>query len=96
MSGGISHQRISPILVREGKKKKKKNILPVFCYPATSYFRYVEFTSFMFCVCNALASICYSVLIELYIVADDRERRRGSHLLLEGEFTGSPNVYINL
>jgi hypothetical protein len=87
VSGGISRPRISPILVRKGKKK---NILPAFCNPATSYFRYVD------CVCNALASIRYSFLIELYIVPDDRDRRRGSHLLLEGEFTESPDVHIKL
>ena len=32
----------------------------------------------------------------MYVVADERGRRKESHLLLEGESTSSPDVYINL
>lgn len=29
--------------------------------------------------------LCCAILIGLYVVADDRDRRKGNHLLLEGE-----------
>lgn len=50
----------------------------------------------MNCVRNVLACIFSFNLIELYVVVDERDRRRGSHLLLEGEFTLSPDGYFNL
>jgi hypothetical protein len=30
------------------------------------------------------------------IIADDRDRRKGNHLLLEGEFTSSSKPYFKL
>ena len=73
-SGGISRQRISPILV-----DKFYHICSKFlCLLALLICSWTVF-------CN---------YVELLVVADDRDRRKGGHLLLEGEFSLSLSVCV--
>lgn len=75
---------------------KKATVFQPFVYPATSCHGLIAFISFMYGIRNSLLAFLFSFLIGLYIVfSDERDLRKGSHLL-EGEFTGPPDVYINL
>ena len=61
--GGISHQRINPIMV--------KCYLPAIMFIAVFMFIHLK-------------NLCRLPIV-LYIVSDDRVRRKGNHFLLEGE-----------
>lgn len=73
MSEGISHRRISLIMVQYLAEFFLLQSLSPLYFPFIIKFHFVHYEFGFY-------------LFGLYIVTDDRDRRKGSHLLLEGEW----------